>query len=136
MPDGNLPIVAADGFSPDPFDVEFGARIRLRRRELHLSQSALATALGVSFQQVQKYERGANRISASMIQRVSVFTQTPVSWYFGEAAGGPEIGGEITHLLTNTTGQALLRAVAGLPADRLSAVVRVAQALAPTAAGA
>ena len=53
---------------PDPIDVAVGARVRIRRRWLGFSQTQLATALGITFQQVQKYERGANRVSASMLE--------------------------------------------------------------------
>jgi transcriptional regulator with XRE-family HTH domain len=60
---------AFDG--PDPIDVAVGARLRLRRQEIRMSQQALAESLGVSFQQVQKYERGVNRISASMLVRAA-----------------------------------------------------------------
>ena len=58
-------------YGPDPIDVTVGAAIRFRRKEIDHSQSALAEALGVTFQQVQKYERGTNRISASMLVRAS-----------------------------------------------------------------
>ena len=57
--------------SPDPIDLAVGVRIRIRRKLLNVSQSALAEHLGISFQQVQKYERGANRISASMLVRTA-----------------------------------------------------------------
>ena len=55
----------------DPIDVGVGARIRIRRRELGVSQGLLAEHLGLTFQQVQKYERGANRVSASMLVRIA-----------------------------------------------------------------
>lgn len=57
--------------NPDPVDVHVGARIRAARKLKGLSQQALAESLGVTFQQVQKYERGANRISASMLTRAA-----------------------------------------------------------------
>ncbi|MDP3749308.1 MAG: helix-turn-helix transcriptional regulator, partial [Phenylobacterium sp.] len=52
---------------PDPIDTQVGMQIRARRKSIGSSQSTLAEAIGVSFQQVQKYERGANRVSASMM---------------------------------------------------------------------
>src|SRR5262245_53163522 len=61
----------ADKEGPDPLDVAVGARIRMRRQAQGVSQQQLGEALGVSFQQVQKYERGANRISASMLVRTA-----------------------------------------------------------------
>src|SRR5579875_3340915 len=68
--------------APDPIDVEVGARIRVRRKFLSLSQQTLAEALGLTFQQVQKYERGANRVSASKLYEIARALQTPVSYFF------------------------------------------------------
>ena len=73
--------------SPDPFDVEVGARVRTVRKARGISQSDLADAAGITFQQVQKYERGANRISASMLQRISRHLGVPMSELLGEAPG-------------------------------------------------
>jgi transcriptional regulator with XRE-family HTH domain len=70
--------------SPDPIDIEVGARIRVRRKFLSLSQSALAEALGLTFQQVQKYERGANRVSASMLVKIAAKLETSVGALVGE----------------------------------------------------
>jgi transcriptional regulator with XRE-family HTH domain len=81
--------------SPDPIDVEVGARIRVRRKYLSLSQSALAEALGLTFQQVQKYERGANRVSASMLVRIAAKLETSVAALVGEegvSASAPMVG--------------------------------------------
>jgi transcriptional regulator with XRE-family HTH domain len=71
---------------PDPIDVAVGHRIRVRRKWLGVSQSALAEHLGVSFQQVQKYERGANRVSASMLVRIAQKLDTTVGELVGETA--------------------------------------------------
>ena len=70
--------------APDPIDIEVGARIRVRRKYLSLSQSALAQALNLTFQQVQKYERGANRVSASMLVKIAVKLETTVGALVGE----------------------------------------------------
>lgn len=67
---------------PDPIDVHVGARVRLRRLEWYQTQNELADALGVSFQQVQKYERGLNRISASMLWRAAEHLKSPVGYFF------------------------------------------------------
>lgn len=56
---------------PDPIDAFVGARVRLRRRKLGMSQAALGARIGVKFQQIQKYENGSNRISASMLIRIA-----------------------------------------------------------------
>lgn len=71
---------------PDPIDIEVGHRIRVRRKWLGVSQSTLAEHLGVSFQQVQKYERGANRVSASMLVRIAKKLETSVGELVGESA--------------------------------------------------
>lgn len=71
-------------YDPDPIDVEVGARVRLQRKALGLSQTVLADALGLTFQQVQKYERGANRISASMLVKTAHRLETTVAALVGE----------------------------------------------------
>jgi transcriptional regulator with XRE-family HTH domain len=73
----------ADG-TPDPVDVHVGLRMRLRRTLIGMSQEQLAAALGITFQQVQKYERGTNRISASRLYQTSRTLGVPVSWFFDE----------------------------------------------------
>ncbi|HWA61144.1 MAG TPA: helix-turn-helix transcriptional regulator [Caulobacteraceae bacterium] len=74
---------------PDPIDVAVGARIRIRRRWLGLSQTQLANALGITFQQVQKYERGANRVSASMLVKIAAKLETTVAALVGEDGSAP-----------------------------------------------
>ena len=69
---------------PDPIDVAVGTRIRVQRRHLKVSQDDLAQALGLTFQQVQKYERGTNRVSASMLVRIAAKLQTTVGSLVGE----------------------------------------------------
>lgn len=65
-----------------PIDVHVGRRVRLRRRELGVSQQRLAEGLGLTFQQVQKYERGANRISASKLYEIGRLLSVPIGWFF------------------------------------------------------
>lgn len=72
--------IAVDG--PDPVDVHVGQRLRQRRTLLGMSQEKLAAAFGVSFQQVQKYERGANRISASRLHLLTKILDVPVGYFF------------------------------------------------------
>lgn len=78
--------------TPNPIDIHVGSRVRLRRLLLGLSQEKLGDELGVTFQQVQKYERGANRIGASRLYRVAEVLQVPVGFFFegldSIAAGG------------------------------------------------
>jgi transcriptional regulator with XRE-family HTH domain len=73
-----------DGIGPNPIDVHVGLRIRLRRTLLGMSQEKLADAIGLTFQQVQKYESGANRVSASRLEAVSRALEVPISFFFAE----------------------------------------------------
>jgi transcriptional regulator with XRE-family HTH domain len=75
-----------EDLGPDPIDIAVGHRIRVRRKWLGISQSTLADHLGVSFQQVQKYERGANRVSASMLVRIAQKLETSVGELVGESS--------------------------------------------------
>jgi transcriptional regulator with XRE-family HTH domain len=70
---------------PDPVDIHVGSRVRLRRTLLGLSQDKLARAIGVSFQQLQKYERGTNRISASRLFALSKVLGVGIAWFFEDA---------------------------------------------------
>jgi transcriptional regulator with XRE-family HTH domain len=67
---------------PNPIDRHVGSRVRMRRMMLGMSQEKLGDALGLTFQQVQKYEKGANRIGASRLQQISQILQVPVSFFF------------------------------------------------------
>lgn len=68
--------------APNPVDVHVGRRVRLRRRELGVSQGWLADRLGLTFQQVQKYERGSNRISASKLYQIASVLEAPITYFF------------------------------------------------------
>lgn len=68
--------------APNPVDVHVGRRVRLRRRELGVSQAWLADHLGLTFQQVQKYERGSNRISASKLYQIASVLEVPITYFF------------------------------------------------------
>ena len=72
------------GEGPNPIDVHVGARLRLRRTLLGLSQEKLGEAVGITFQQLQKYERGSNRISASRLFNLSQVLEVPVSFFFDD----------------------------------------------------
>jgi transcriptional regulator with XRE-family HTH domain len=67
-----------------PTDIHVGKRLRLRRTILGLSQEAIGNAIGVTFQQIQKYERGTNRISSSRLLDFSKFLNVPVAYFFDE----------------------------------------------------
>ncbi len=70
---------------PNPIDVHVGSRIRLRRNLLGLSQEKLGEGLGITFQQIQKYEKGTNRVGASRLQAISSILGVPVSYFFEDA---------------------------------------------------
>lgn len=99
----------------DPVDVAVGARIRLLRKLRGLSQQALADAAGVTFQQIQKYERGANRVSASMLARIATTLNTPISELFGEVSPASGAIDEVAVLLAQPGALELLHAFAELP---------------------
>ena len=68
--------------SPNSIDIHVGSRIRLRRVMLGLSQEKLGDGLGITFQQVQKYEKGTNRVGASRLQHISELLDVPISYFF------------------------------------------------------
>ncbi len=72
--------------SANSIDWHVGSRLRLRRLELGMSQEKLAEALGITFQQVQKYERGTNRIGASRLHQIALALQVPITFFFEGAA--------------------------------------------------
>ncbi|OCW55897.1 helix-turn-helix domain-containing protein [Hoeflea olei] len=74
---------------PNPIDIHVGSRVRLRRTMLGMSQEKLGEALGITFQQIQKYEKGTNRVGASRLQNISTILNVPVSFFFEDAPGDP-----------------------------------------------
>ncbi|ARZ42809.1 transcriptional regulator [Brucella melitensis] len=79
---------------PNPIDMHVGSRIRLRRNMLGLSQEKLGENLGITFQQIQKYEKGTNRVGASRLQAISSILNVPVSFFFEDAPGSGFSGGD------------------------------------------
>ena len=76
--------------SPEPTDKHVGSRVRMRRMMLGMSQEKLGDALGITFQQVQKYEKGTNRIGASRLQHIALILEVEVAFFF---EGGPNVPG-------------------------------------------
>ncbi|MTI17897.1 XRE family transcriptional regulator [Rhodobacteraceae bacterium RKSG542] len=76
--------------APNPIDVHVGSRVRLRRMMLGMSQEKLGEGLGITFQQIQKYEKGTNRIGASRLQHIATLLKVPVAFFFEDAPGTPE----------------------------------------------
>ncbi len=105
--------------APNPIDKHVGSRVRMRRMMMSMSQEKLGDALGLTFQQVQKYEKGTNRIGASRLQQISHILQVPVSFFFEGAphvAGHPSGMGEapspayVSDFLATSDGLALTKA--------------------------
>ena len=105
--------------APNPIDRHVGSRVRMRRMMLSISQTKLGDALGLTFQQVQKYEKGTNRLSASKLQESANFLQVPVTFFF---EGAPSVSGTskakgaspspayVTDFLATRDGLALIKA--------------------------
>jgi transcriptional regulator with XRE-family HTH domain len=109
-------------------DVHVGQRVRLRRLALNLSQSELGDRLGVTFQQVQKYERGTNRVGASRLFDLSVALGVKVSFFYEGLAEPEPVGATGFGLMTSERFQ-LNRLVARLPAAQRLAVIRLLRTL-------
>ena len=108
---------------PNPVDIHVGARVRLRRTMLGMSQERLGDSLGITFQQIQKYEKGANRIGASRLQKICEVMGVPVSFFFedmpvGDGTAGapglrePEARSYVADLPSTAEGAQLARAFA------------------------
>lgn len=80
--------------TPNPIDKHVGSRVRMRRMMLSMSQEKLGDALSLTFQQVQKYEKGTNRIGASRLQAIANILQVPVGFFF---EGAPRTGTAVNH---------------------------------------
>jgi len=114
--------------TPNPIDKHVGSRVRMRRMMLGMSQEKLGDALGLTFQQVQKYEKGSNRIGASRLQQMSHILQVPVAFFFegaplmpGETSGLGEAPSPayVTEFLATTDGLTLVKAFMRIPNSRL-----------------
>jgi transcriptional regulator with XRE-family HTH domain len=114
--------------APNPIDKHVGSRVRMRRMMLSMSQEKLGDALGLTFQQVQKYEKGTNRIGASRLQQISNILQVPVAFFF---EGAPELPGArssgkdapsptyVADFLATSDGLALTKAFMRIPDPKL-----------------
>src|ERR1700748_921076 len=115
--------------APNPIDKHVGSRVRMRRMMLSMSQEKLGDALGLTFQQVQKDEKGTNRICASGLQQISNILQVPVAFFFEGApdiTGGRGAGGKdapsptyVADFLATSDGLALTKAFMRIPDPKL-----------------
>jgi transcriptional regulator with XRE-family HTH domain len=114
--------------APNQTDKYVGSRVRMRRMMLGMSQTKLGDALGLTFQQVQKYEKGANRIGASRLQQLSQILQVSISFFF---EGAPGLNGQpesaknapmpsyVSDFLASTNGLRLTGAFMGIKSAKL-----------------
>jgi transcriptional regulator with XRE-family HTH domain len=111
--------------APNPTDKHVGARVRMRRLMLGMSQTDLSGGLGLTFQQVQKYEKGANRIGASRLQHISNILQVPVAFFFEGGPGLPANAGDapsaayVNDFLASSDGLALTKSFMGIKDAKL-----------------
>lgn len=109
--------------SPSPIDRHIGSRVRARRIMLGMSQERLAEALGLTFQQVQKYEKGANRIGASRLLQISGILDVSIEFFFEGAPGLPRSGhlgeGIMAEFMVSPDSDRLVRAFLRLKDDGL-----------------
>ena len=114
--------------APNPIDKHVGSRVRMRRMMLSMSQEKLGDALGLTFQQVQKYEKGTNRIGASRLQAIANILQVPVSFFFegaphtpGHSSGSGEAPSPayVSDFLATSDGLALVKAFTRIKNSKL-----------------
>ena len=127
--------------SPNPVDRHVGSRVRMRRMLIGMSQEKLGEALGITFQQIQKYEKGTNRIGASRLHQISQVLGVPIEFLY-EGAPGPEgaVGlGEnpsppyVADFLSTTEGLELMKGFMGIKDMRVRRrIVDLVRALAGT----
>jgi transcriptional regulator with XRE-family HTH domain len=123
----------------NPIDKHVGNRVRMRRLMIEMSQTQLADGLGLSFQQVQKYEKGADRIGASRLQQISQILQVPVPFFFEGVPGQSGTGAEIAEsdsyvndFLATSDGMALVKAFVRIQDSKLRhAIVRLVEQIMP-----
>ncbi|MGZ3376520.1 MAG: helix-turn-helix domain-containing protein [Phenylobacterium sp.] len=104
-------------------ELMIGARMRTRRRQLGLSQSDLAEQLGVSFQQVQKYERGANRVAASTLLTAARVLGTSIAWLVGEETSGRDDDEDVFRALARPGALEVLQAFNAISDPRVRAAL-------------
>ena len=101
---------------PNPIDTHVGSRVRMRRLILSMSQEKLADAIGLTFQQVQKYEKGTNRMGSSRLQQIANVLKVPVTFFFEGTPGQSKLDGKapspayVSNFLATSDGLALTKA--------------------------
>lgn len=130
--------------SANPVDVHVGTRVRLRRQVMKMSQEKLGDQLGVTFQQVQKYERGANRVGASRLWKMSQVLDVPVGFFFdglGQLSGSEEFAEDdqlpiVYDFINSSDGVALAKALSQIKSKAVRRqILELARSLARDAQG-
>ena len=122
--------------SANAIDVHVGSRVRLRRMMLGMSQECLGEHLGITFQQVQKYEKGTNHIGASRLQAIARVLSVPVAFFFEDAPGGGKI--ESAPMVDVTFDAATLeitRLVQAMTPEQRHSIRQIARTITEAAAG-
>jgi transcriptional regulator with XRE-family HTH domain len=117
QPAGSQPYGRGTGV-PDPADVHVGGRIRARRLLVGMNQDTLANRLGLTFQQVQKYESGANRVSASRLSQIAELLGVPVDYFF-IGLGGEEGSADARERLQRPEAIELIRSYYAIGDERI-----------------
>jgi transcriptional regulator with XRE-family HTH domain len=120
--------------APQPVDVYVGSRIRMQRQRLGLSQTELGEAVGITFQQIQKYEKGANRVGSSRLQQIANFLQVSVNFFFEGAPGSGKTAeskdiATMTAFLADPDGARFMQVWKKLRPNRRKLVVRFVRSL-------
>ncbi|WP_438852464.1 helix-turn-helix domain-containing protein [Brevundimonas nasdae] len=114
----------------DPFDVALGARIRKRREIQKITQAQLAVAAQVTFQQIQKYERGQNRVSAARLALIAGFLQSHPADFYGDAAASAEDAGDaLTQLRRTHDGLELADSFLKMSEDHRQSLINIVRAM-------
>jgi len=104
-------------------DGDVGRRMRVRRTQLGVSQTQLGKELGISFQQVQKYEKGVNRISAGRLQKISTVLNVPVAFFFEPFAGVSEENQPVFDFMDTANGLRLMQAFARIKDKKMQHIL-------------
>jgi transcriptional regulator with XRE-family HTH domain len=125
--------------APGALDRYVGTRMRVRRLEVGMSQEKLGEFLGITFQQVQKYEKGTNRVSISRLHQIAQALETPISYIYEGAADGldaggsladPELAGVASDFLKLGEGRALMRSFVGMTTAQRRQVIEFVRQIA------
>ncbi|WP_051003000.1 helix-turn-helix domain-containing protein [Bradyrhizobium elkanii] len=118
-----VPARQGDVRSANESDALIGQRLRTRRMELKISQSELGDALGVSFQQVQKYEKGVNRVGAARLAEIAEVLDTNVDYFIGDLSAGRPHESKLGEFIATRDGIAISEAMMNIPQEKVRRVV-------------